>query len=65
MCYSSAFTCPYDLLQFDFGQRNDSEGRSDEGGRERVVLAGGVEEVSKGDVDNQAEAEVDAREWVA
>jgi len=35
------------------------ERRSDEAGRERVVLAGGVE-VGEGEVEDEAEAEVDA-----
>ena len=56
-CYLSAFTCLYDLLQFDF--RSDSERRSDETSWERVMLKSGVE-VSKGEVEDEAEAEVDA-----
>jgi hypothetical protein len=53
----SAFTCLNDLLRFDFW--SDSERRSDETGQERVVLTSGVE-VSKGEVEDEAEAEVDA-----
>jgi hypothetical protein len=37
--YLGPFACLYDLLQFGFGQRNGLERRSDEAGRERVVLA--------------------------
>jgi hypothetical protein len=47
----------YDLLQFGFGQRKGLERRSEEAGRERVVLARGVD-VGEGVVD--AEADVDA-----
>jgi len=57
MWYLSPFACLYDLLQFAFGQRNGLERRSDDAGRERVVLARGVE-VGEGEV--EAEAEVDA-----
>jgi hypothetical protein len=49
----------YDLLQFGFGQRNGLERRSDEAGRERVVLARGVD-VGEGEVEDEAEAEVEA-----
>src|SRR6266436_1796898 len=57
--YLSPFACLYDLLQFAFGQRNGLERRSDESGRERVVLAR-VVEVGEGEVEDDAEAEVDA-----
>jgi hypothetical protein len=57
--YLSPFACLYDLLQFALGQRNGLERRSDEAGRERVVLARGVE-VGEGEVGDEGEAEVDA-----
>ena len=47
----------YDLLQFGFGQRNGLERRSDEAGRERVVLARGVD---VGEGEDEADADVDA-----
>jgi hypothetical protein len=47
------------LLQFAFGQRNGLERRSDEAGRERVVLARGVD-VGEEAVEDEPEAEVDA-----
>ena len=59
MWYLSPFACLYDLLQFGFGQRNGLERRSDEAGRERVVLARGVE-VGEGEVGDDADAEVEA-----
>jgi hypothetical protein len=46
----------YDLLQFGFGQRNGLERRSDEAGRERVVLARGVD-VGEGEEEDEAEVE--------
>jgi len=57
MWYLSPLACLYDLLQFGFGQRKGLERRREEAGRERVVLARGVD-VGEGVVD--AEAEVDA-----
>jgi len=59
MWYLSPFACLYDLLQFGFGQRNGLERRSDDAGRERVVLARGVD-VGEGEEEEGAEAEVDA-----
>ena len=56
MWYLSPFACLYDLLQFGFGQRNGLERRSDEAGRERVVLARGVD-VGEGEVEDEAEVE--------
>ena len=57
MWYLSPLACLYDLLQFGFGHRKGLERRRDEAGRERVVLARGVD-VGEGVVDS--EAEVDA-----
>ncbi len=57
MWYLSPFACLYDLLQFGFGQRKGLERMREVAGRERVVLARGVE-VGEGVV--EAEAEVDA-----
>lgn len=59
MWYLSPLACLYDLLQFGFGQRKGLERRSEDAGRERVVLARGVE-VGEGVVEDEAEAEVDA-----
>jgi hypothetical protein len=59
MWYLSPFACLYDLLQFGFGQRNGLERRSDEAGRERVVLARGVDE-GDGDEGDEGDAEVEA-----
>jgi len=58
MWYLSPFACLYDLLQFGFGQRNGLERRSEDAGRDKVVLARWVE-VGEGEED-EAEAEVDA-----
>ena len=55
MWYLSPFACLYDLLQFGFGQRNGLERRSEDVGRERVVLARGVDEG-----EGEDEPEVDA-----
>lgn len=59
MWYLRPLACLYDLLQFGFGQRKGLERRREEAGRERVVLARGVE-VGEGVEEDEAEAEVDA-----
>jgi len=57
MWYLSPFACLYDLLQLGFGQRNGLERRSEDAGRDKVVLARGVD---VGEGEDEAEAEVDA-----
>lgn len=42
MWYLSPFACLYDLLQFGFGHLNGLDNKSDEAGRDSVVLARGV-----------------------